>query len=77
MFYSSIAAESLRICRATTTSNNASLSVQALVKRMDKQGGDMLRMKHCIKRMVNRHQINLKFGLQGDEFVNKIFMPFG
>ena len=77
MFYSSIAAESLRICRATTTSNNASLSVQALVKRMAKQGGDMLRMKYCIKRMVNRHQINLKFGLQGDEFVNQIFMPSG
>ena len=77
MFYSSIAAESLRICRATTTSYNASLSVQALVKRMAKQGGDMSRMKYSIKRMVNRHQINLKFGLQGDEFVNQIFMSSG
>ena len=63
MFYSTIAAESLRICRATSTSDSASSSIQGLVSRMTKQGASMLRMKSSIRKMVNRHHINQKFGI--------------
>ena len=73
MFYSSIAAESLRICRATSTISYAKTSIQALVDRMVKQGADRTKMKYSIKKMFNRHQINHKYGLQGKGFVNQIF----
>ena len=74
MFYSSITAETLRICRASSTSNNASSSIQALVTRMEKQGADTMKMKNSIRRMVNRHRINEKYGIQGNEFINQIFI---
>ena len=74
MFYSSIAAETLRICRASSTSNNASTSIQALVTRMAKQGADMLKMKNSIRRMINRHHVSQKYGIQTDELMNHIFI---
>lgn len=40
MFYSSITAECLRICRATTSSTQAVSSLNTLLDRMIKQGAD-------------------------------------
>ena len=74
MFYSSIAAESLRICRASTTSYHASSSIKALVTRMIEQGADVPKIKHSIRRMMNRHRINDKYGMQGREFLDLIFV---
>ena len=73
MFYSSIAAESLRICRATSTCNDAKTSVSKLVDRMMNQGADKTRISNSIKKMVNRHHINHKYGMQGKEFVKELF----
>ena len=73
MFYSSIAAESLRICRATSTRNDAKTSISKLVDRMMKQGADKTRISNSIKKMVNRHHINHKYGMQGKEFVKELF----
>jgi len=76
MFYSSIAAESLRICRASSTSNKAKASIQTLVDRMVTQGADRVHMKNSIKKIFNRHQVNLKYGIQANGFVNQIFYQF-
>ena len=73
MFYSSIAAESLRICRASSTSNSAKTSIRTLVDRMVTQGADRNNMKNSIKKIFNRHQINLKYGIQGNGFIKQIF----
>ena len=74
MFYSSIAAESLCICRASSTSDSATSSIQALVSRMVKQGADMIKMKDSIMKMFNRHHIPQKYGMQNNELLNCIFI---
>ena len=74
MFYSSIAAESLCICRASSTSDSATSSIQALVSRMVKQGADMIKMKDSIMKMFNRHRIPQKYGMQNNELLNRIFI---
>ena len=73
MFYSSIAAESLRIFRATSTSNHAISSIQTLVARMIKQGANVPNMKSSIAKMIKRHQVDLKYGTVGNNIVNQIF----
>ena len=57
MFYSSIAAECLRVCRATSSENQAILSIKSLLFRMGRQGADNFKMKNFITRAFNRHQI--------------------
>ena len=73
MFYSSIAAESLRIFRASSTSNNAVQSIKTLAARMVSQGAKVQPMKQCVGKMINRHKINLKYGTVGDNLVRQIF----
>jgi hypothetical protein len=73
MFYSSIAAECLRICRATSLGAHAKTSIKTVLARMIKQGAVMSRMKNSISKMFNRHQINQKFGVHDNSFVNKLF----
>ena len=74
MFYSSIAAECLRICRATSSDHQAIASIKSLLARMDSQGADRLKMKNFITKAFNRHHINQKFGIADNSFVNRIFL---
>ena len=69
MFYSSIAAECLRICRATSSKMHATASIKKVVTRMIKQGADPSKMESCISKMFNRHDINNKFGVNDNSFV--------
>ena len=73
MFYSSIAAECLRICRATSSHTHAASSINAVVSRMMNQGAEMNRMKGTITKMLNRHRISHKFGALDNSFVHKLF----
>ena len=73
MFYSSIAAECLRICRATSSENEAISSIKYLLLRMCNQGADKSKMKNFITRSFNRHQIGHKYGATDNSFVNKLF----
>ena len=73
MFYSSIAAECLRVCRATSTSDHATTSIKAVIVRMTKQGADMAKMKSCITKMCNRHNIVMKYGIHGRTFNKQLF----
>ena len=73
MFYSSIAAECLRVCRATSSDENAATSIKAVVSRMIKQGAKMDRVKGTVTKMLNRHRISAKFGILDNSFVHKLF----
>ena len=73
MFYSSIAAECLRICQATTLDRYATSSIKAVVTRMVNQGAIMGRTKATIIKSLNRHNISAKFGYKDNSFVNQLF----
>ena len=73
MFYSSIAAECLRICRATTIDKHATSSIKSVVSRMVKQGAVMSRAKSTVMKLLNRHNISEKFGFKDNSFVNRLF----
>ena len=73
MFYSSIAAECLRICRATSSKIHATASIKKVVTRMIKQGADPSKMEFSISKMFNRHDINQKFGVNDNSFVGQLF----
>ena len=74
MFYSSIAAECLRIARATSSDTQAIVSIKSLLSRMCNQGADKWKMKNFITRAFNRHQIGLKYGVTDNSFVNQLFV---
>ena len=73
MFYSSIAAEMLRIFRASTTINHAVLSIKTLVTRMLNQGANIQDLKRSMAKMINRHEVHLKYGTTCKNIVNHIF----
>ena len=73
MFYSSIAAECLRICRATSSDIQAILSMKSLILRMTNQGAEKSKMKNFITRAFNRHQISLNYGITDNSFINRLF----
>ena len=73
MFYSSIAAECLRVCRATSSPNHAISSIHAIISRMDKQGALLPNMKNSITKVLNRHNIGHKFNMQDNQFVSQVF----
>ena len=72
MFYSSIAAECLRICRATSLTRHATSSIHSLMARMSNQGADGDKMKGSIRKMLSRHRINEKFGIHDNSFTNQL-----
>ena len=72
-FYNSIAAECLGICRATSGSGHATSSIKILLARMVKQGADMFKMRNCVTKTFNRHQINLKYGIHDNSFIDQLF----
>jgi len=73
IFYSSITAECLRICRATSSEIHAIRSIRLLLLRMSNQGSDKSKMMTCITRGLNRHQIALKYDVTVNSFVKKLF----
>ena len=55
MFYSTISAEILRICRATFKYTNFLLSCEKLIIRMIKQGAKPLGIQNVVCKMIKRH----------------------
>ena len=55
MFYSTIGAEILRICRATSHYNFFLISARSLINRMRKQGADTQGIQRVITKMIGRH----------------------
>ena len=56
MFFSSIGAELLRICRATTDFDNFIPSAKLVMDRMKKQGADSQGITKILQKMLGRHQ---------------------
>lgn len=73
MFYSSIAAECLRICRATSASINASTSIHSVTNRMLKQGANLPKMKNSIIRLLDKHKINDIYDTRNKRFTDTLF----
>ena len=73
MFYSSISAECLRICRATSTDVQAIFSIKSLLSRMRNQGADEAMMKNYVRRAFCRHQIGHKYNTTDHRFVSALF----
>ena len=55
MFYSTISAEVLRICRATSSYLFFMESVHKLILRMRKQGADTIGINKTLTKMMHRH----------------------
>ena len=55
MFYSTIGAEALRICRATSHYNFFLISAGSLINIMRKQGADTQGIQRVITKMIGRH----------------------
>jgi len=73
MFYSSVSAEILRICRATSSLKDAVLSAKSVVGRMLRQGASKNTVEIFIKRFLNKHQICLKtFNSSTENFINQV-----
>jgi len=75
MFYSSIGAEFLRICRVSSDINHAKISISSLFERAIKQGADKELLLFTIRRTVNRHEVDfLKYtGSLNFQFLNSLF----
>ena len=73
MFYTSIAAECLRICRATSWDIEAIKSIKSLLFRMGNQGAEKSKMKNFIAKTFNRHQISQKYGITEIRLINQLF----
>lgn len=67
MFYATISAEVLRICRATSDYRFFLESVTKLITRMQKQGAKTLEIKKIMIKMMSRHWENfVKFRLTAE-----------
>ena len=55
MFYSTIEAEVLRICRTTSHYNFFLVSARNLITRMRNQGAYTQGIQHVLSKMLNRH----------------------
>ena len=73
MFYSSACAEVLRICRATSSQHNASLSAKSLIDRMLKQGATEYSLRIALSKSLSKHQTLItKFGTSTEDFINEL-----
>ena len=73
MFYSTISAEVLRICRATSNYSFFLDSVKKLISRISKQGADTLGIKKVVTKMMCRHwQPFEKFDLPLEQIASDI-----
>ena len=73
MFYSSIAAECLRICRSTSTAEDAIISIRSVIERMSNQGAKLPMVKNCISKTLRRHNVHATLGYGDYNFANQLF----
>ena len=72
MFYSSVAAEILRIGRVSSSLENFLAAVKTLISRMHKQGARTDRMTKVLQRTYGRQEILKQFGVNAKHFVEQI-----
>jgi len=73
MFYSSITAEILRICRASSNLVNAIESSNSLLCRMKAQGANISIVKRRLLKSLNKHQVTLnQYSIRTELFINEL-----
>ena len=73
MFFSTISAEVLRICRANTSKESFIKSSKTLIQRMLKQGADPLGIKRVLTKMINRHATDfMKFNTSNHQLIERL-----
>ena len=73
MFFSTISAELLRICRATSLLPSYIETAKTLITRMKRQGADNMGIKNSIRKMVYRHQVEfIKYPADIEEIVYRL-----
>ena len=76
MFYSSISAEILRICRASSDLVDAIPSANSLLNRMKTQGANLNVFKRLLLKNLNKHQITMKqYNITTAAFIEKLIIP--
>ena len=71
MFYSTISAEILRLCRATTELDDFITTSKVLVQRMTKRWASNKGMINIIKKLLHRHSFEFdKYNKMPNEIVN-------
>ena len=76
MFYSTIGAEILRICRATSHYNLFLISARNLIDRMRKQGADTQGIQRGITKMIGHHLKPFeKYGIAAEQIALDISSP--
>ena len=73
MFYSSISAECLLICRATSVDVQAIESIKVFLSRMQGQGANKDKTRNYIRRAFGRHQISRKYNLTDNDLLSALF----
>ena len=63
MFYSSIAAECLRIGRYTSSVEQTVKTITSLFSRMYNQGAETSKMRNSVSKVFNKHRIGDKFNI--------------
>ena len=75
MFFSTISAEILRICRANSLVESFLETSRVLLLRMKKQGADNHGIKAVLKKMFNRHQEEFhKFQVNIETLINRLLV---
>ena len=73
IFFSTIGAETLRICNASSTFSGFLESSKPFYSRMLKQGAKSDNIKNVFKKFYKRHKVAFqKFSMDGDEIVSKL-----
>ena len=74
MFYSSITAEILRICRATSTYVDFLKTTKDFIIRMRKQGAQVDSLKNVLNKLIVWHSEDfIKFDFRQEDAVNDSF----
>ena len=74
MFYSSASAEILRICRATSNIDDATISARSLINRMRLQGAIDSTLKGFLFKSLNKHWVDIsKFSVSIDTLILNFF----
>ena len=63
----------IRLCRATSLSDDAITSIKAVIARMIKQGAMVSKIKNSLRKMFIRHQIYKKFSVIENSFLDSLF----
>ena len=77
MFYSSLGAEFLRICRVTSNLEDVLVTSALLINRMIKQGANERRIKSTLDKVINKHHcIFQKYNAGNNEIIRMILQKY-